>query len=132
MRAAIGINLLVDNYDEALRFYCATLGLFRVMGEPGLARTAGVLRLRFHDPRFPFTLYVTLARTAQERAVVGNQSGDNIFLSFPVEDCELLFHQLVAAGVHPGEEILDLPYGRQLTVLDPFGNRISFFQDYEE
>lgn len=127
MRRIALVTLVVDDYDEAIRFYTEALG-FRlaedtprpaggrwVVVEPDAGRTgAGLL----------------LARAAGEaqRARVGDQTGGRVGFLLHTDDFARDHARMTAAGVTFLEEPRHEPYGSVAVFQDLYGNRWDLLQ----
>lgn len=128
---AILFTLVVNDIETAIDFYCSKLCLFRNIADTGPKSSgARFVLLRFNDAAFPFDIHLEVPSSAPERALVGKQAGNNFLLGFPVKDCDAFVQQLRNARVPLEGPVIELPYGKQASCLDPFGNRISFFEDF--
>lgn len=128
--AAVRLVLLVDDYDRAIDFYCKQTGLFSIDVDFELGPKERNVVLGYNNPRSPFYLVPRRAITAKTRASIGQQAGDFPFFVLPVDDCLRSYDLLQNAGVQFADELAELPYGCQATLLDPFGNRVCLFQYY--
>ena len=115
------VALLVDDYDDAVRYFTAVLGFqliedtrvsetkrWVVVAPPG-AREAGLLLAR--------------AATEEQRAFVGRQGGGRVFLFLETDDFERDYSELRRRGVAFVEMPRDEPYGRVVVFEDLYGNR---------
>ena len=125
----IAITLLVDEYEPTTRFYCEHLG-FEVWVDADYA--GGQRNVQLELRRHPgVKLYIHRASTPLQLAAVGKQAGDGLaFLTLNTLNAEQDFARLSAAGVEILGEMMEMPWGRQFTVIDPCGNRITFFEDF--
>jgi catechol 2,3-dioxygenase-like lactoylglutathione lyase family enzyme len=127
------ITLLCNTYEEALSFYAGLLGFtihkderlhpdsptddtrFVVLTPPKLTQMMPLVGLR-----------ITRARTPRQRAAVGNQAGDAIFLFFEVDNFDEAYEKMRSMGIRfleakPREE----KFGRAIVFEDVYGNRID-------
>ena len=119
-------TLLVRDYDEALAFYRDVLGLQVVtdlvgpngerMLHVGLASQTGV------------GLWLLKAMTAEDRALIGRQTGSHPMLLFYVADCRAAVAALAERGVKILEPPTDRPRAVTATFADLYGNRIAVVQ----
>ncbi|MFF4759321.1 VOC family protein [Streptomyces sp. NPDC001292] len=126
MRRIALITLVVDDYDEAIRFYTGALG-FRlaedasrpdgsrwVVVEPGGGAGTALLLAR--------------ARTAPQRARVGDQTGGRVGFFLHTDDFARDHARMRAAGVTFLEEPRREPYGTVAVFEDLYGNRWDLLQ----
>ncbi|MFI9604128.1 VOC family protein [Streptomyces sp. NPDC004069] len=126
MRRIALITLVVDDYDEAIRFYTGALG-FRlaedaprpdgsrwVVVEPGGGTGTALLLAR--------------ARTAPQRARVGDQTGGRVGFFLHTGDFARDHARMRAAGVTFLEEPRQEPYGTVAVFEDLYGNRWDLLQ----
>lgn len=114
------VSLVVPDYDQAIAFYCDTLGWTLAEDvDQGSKRWVRIL------PPGATTGSLILARAngpAQE-AIVGNQFGGRIGLFLTTDDFARDHAQMRALGVVFEEEPRYEPYGIVAVWRDPFGNR---------
>ncbi|MFE6224555.1 VOC family protein [Streptomyces sp. NPDC057854] len=129
------VTLVVRDYDEALAFYTDALGfelvedtdrgdgsrwvVVRPRGSGGLGGlgNAGLLLAR--------------ARTEDEEAAVGNQSGGRVAFFLHTDDFARDHARMTAAGVTFLEEPRHEPYGSVAVFEDLYGNRWDLLQPAE-
>ena len=117
--------LIVDDYDEAIRFFVDILGFELIEDSPALT-SAGGRPKRWVVVRPPgATTGLLLARAdgdRQERAV-GDQFAGRVGLFLRVDDFEGSYRRMREAGVEFVGEPREEPYGRVAIFLDVAGNR---------
>ncbi|MDW4904005.1 VOC family protein [Streptomyces sp. ADMS] len=127
MRRIALVTLVVDDYDEAIRFYTDALG-FRLAGdtprpdgsrwvvvEPGTgAAGTGLLLARGKDE--------------DQRARIGDQTGGRVGFFLHTEDFARDHARMSAAGVTFLEEPRHEPYGSVAVFQDLYGNRWDLLQ----
>ena len=119
------IAIVVDDYDQAIRFFTEALGFELAEDSPALT-TAGGRPKRWVVVRPPGAeTGILLARTDGERqaAAVGNQVAGRVGFFLQVEDFDAAYRRMTAAGVKFVTEPRDEPYGRVTVFLDIAGNR---------
>lgn len=119
------IAIVVDDYDQAIRFFTEALGFELVEDSPALT-TEGGRPKRWVVVRPPGAqTSILLARADGERqaAAVGNQVAGRVGFFLEVEDFGAAYEQMTAAGVEFATEPRDEPYGRVAVFLDISGNR---------
>ena len=121
---SVSVRYIVDDVDDAIRFYVDHLGFTEVMHPaPTFAMLArGELRLALSKPG---------AGPGGGSAVVDGTlptpGGWNRF-AIEVDDVEQLYAKLIAAGVHARSALIDGVGGRQVIIDDPSGNAVELFQ----
>ena len=119
------IAIVVDDYDQAIRFFTEALGFDLVEDSPALT-TEGGRPKRWVVVRPPGAeTGILLARADGERqtAAVGNQVAGRVGFFLQVEDFDAAYRRMTAAGVQFATEPRDEPYGRVAVFLDISGNR---------
>ncbi|MEU6065614.1 MULTISPECIES: VOC family protein [Streptomyces] len=127
MRRVALVTLVVDDYDEAIRFYTEALG-FRlaedtprpdgsrwVVVEPG-TEAAGT------------GLLLALAKGEEQRARIGDQTGGRVGFFLHTDDFTRDHARMTAAGVTFLEEPRHEPYGSVAVFRDLYGNRWDLLQ----
>lgn len=118
------LALIVDDYDDAIRFFVDALGFELVEDSP--ASTNDGRPKRWVVVRPPgATTALLLARADGERqaAAVGNQFAGRVGLFLRVDDFGAAHSRMLAAGVEFVTVPRDEPYGRVAVFLDVAGNR---------
>lgn len=126
MRRVALVTLVVDDYDEAIRFYTEALG-FRlaadeprpdgsrwVVVEPGDSHGTGLLLAR--------------AKGEDQRARIGDQTGGRVGFFLHTDDFAREHARMTAAGVTFLEEPRHEPYGSVAVFRDLYGNRWDLLQ----
>lgn len=127
MRRVALVTLVVDDYDEAVRFYTEALG-FRlaedeprpdgsrwVVVEPGTrAQGTGLLLAR--------------AKGEDQHARIGDQTGGRVGFFLHTDDFARDHARMTAAGVTFLEEPRREPYGTVAVFQDLYGNRWDLLQ----
>lgn len=117
--------LIVDDYDDAIRFFVEALGFELVEDSPALTTRDGRPK-RWVVVRPPGARTgLLLARADGEREVraVGDQFAGRVGLFLRVEDFQGSYDRMREAGVEFVGEPRDEPYGRVVVFLDVAGNR---------
>ena len=122
MNRKIGyISLIVPNYDEAKDYYMRALGFELVedtdLGEgkrwvvikPGQGEGTGIV--------------LAEAKTAEEKAAVGNQGAGRVWLFLHTEDFQRDHWRFQANGVHFLEPPREEAYGTVAVFKDRYGNK---------
>jgi catechol 2,3-dioxygenase-like lactoylglutathione lyase family enzyme len=120
------VALVVADYDEAIAFYCGSLGFelvedtcldaakrWVVVRPPG-ARETALLLARADGPR--------------QRARIGDQTGGRVGMFLNTDDFDRDHERLLAAGVAFEEPPRREPYGTVAVFRDLYGNRWDLIQ----
>jgi catechol 2,3-dioxygenase-like lactoylglutathione lyase family enzyme len=120
----VSVRYIVDDVDDAIRFYVDHLGFSEVMHPaPTFAMLArGDLRLALSKPGGGPGGGAALAD-----GTLPTPGGWNRF-AIEVGDVAQLYTKLVDAGVHARSEVIDGVGGRQVIIDDPSGNPVELFQ----
>jgi catechol 2,3-dioxygenase-like lactoylglutathione lyase family enzyme len=117
--------LIVDDYDEAIRFFVDAVGFELVEDSPALATRDGRAK-RWVVVRPPGTrtgLLLARADGEQEVRSVGGQFAGRVGLFLRVDDFWGSYDRMRRAGVEFAGEPRDEPYGLVAVFLDVAGNR---------
>ena len=118
------VAIIVDDYDEAIRFFVDSLGFELV--EDSAASTDDGRPKRWVVVRPPdATTALLLAQADGERQAeaVGDQFGGRVGLFLRVDDFERSYERMRAAGVEFRSEPRDEPYGTVAVFVDVAGNQ---------
>ncbi|MFE6593528.1 VOC family protein [Streptomyces sp. NPDC057781] len=130
MRRIALVTLVVDDYDEAIRFYTEALGFLLaedtprpdgsrwVVVEPGGAAGAGQ----------GTALLLARAKGEAQRSRVGDQTGGRVGFFLYTDDFARDHARMAAAGVTFLEEPRREPYGSVAVFQDLYGNRWDLLQ----
>jgi catechol 2,3-dioxygenase-like lactoylglutathione lyase family enzyme len=118
------VALIVDDYDEAIRFFVDVLGFELVEDSPSLTNDGRPKRWVVVRPPGATTALL-LARADGERQVraIGDQFAGRVGLFLRVDDFEASYDRMRAAGVEFVTDPRSEPYGRVAVFLDVAGNR---------
>ena len=120
------VKLFVNNQDEALEFYTRKLG-FEVAEDSKLGDYRWLL-VRLPDNR-EFCINLDVARTDEQRALVGRQAADAPLFSIDTDDCMTGYKALKERGVEFEGEPEVHPYGTGVLMKDLYGNKIYINED---
>ena len=119
------IALIVDDYDQAIRFFVGVLGFELVEDSP--AETTRDRRPKrwvvVRPPGATTALLLAKAEGAQQSRAVGDQFAGRVGLFLRVEDFHSAYERMREAGVEFVGEPREEPYGRVAVFLDVAGNR---------
>jgi catechol 2,3-dioxygenase-like lactoylglutathione lyase family enzyme len=120
----VSVRYVVDDVDDAIRFYVDHLGFDEVMHPaPTFAMLArGDLRLALTKPGGG-----PGGGGALPDGTLPSPGGWNRF-AIEVDDIDQLHTHLITAGVHARSAVIDGVGGRQVIIDDPSGNPVELFQ----
>jgi catechol 2,3-dioxygenase-like lactoylglutathione lyase family enzyme len=118
------VALIVDGYDEAIRFFVDVLGFELIEDSPSLTNDGRPKRWVVVRPPGATTA-VLLARAdgERQRRAVGEQFAGRVGLFLRVDDFRASYDRMRNAGVEFVTEPRREPYGRVAVFLDVAGNR---------
>jgi len=120
------ITLLVNDYDEAIAFYCNKLK-FTLLEDKVMSETKRWVRIA--PPGSTGTsLLLTKATTEAQRALVGKQSAEKVFLFLYTDNISEDYENLKKHGVVIVEEPEVKPHGKVLIFADLYGNRFDLIE----
>lgn len=115
------VALLVNDYDEAIRYFTQTLGFTLLEDEP---RTPGKRWVVVAPPGSGEAgLLLARAVNDEQRAAVGRQGGGRVFLFLETDDFDRDFAAFESRGVQFLERPRHEEYGRVVVFADLHGNR---------
>ncbi|MFE9028460.1 VOC family protein [Streptomyces iakyrus] len=127
MRRIALVTLVVDDYDEAIRFYTDALGFRLVEDAPRPDGSRWVVV----EPGTPGTgsgLLLARAKGGVQAARVGDQTGGRVGFFLHTDDFARDHARMTAAGVTFLEEPRYEPYGTVAVFQDLYGNRWDLLQ----
>jgi catechol 2,3-dioxygenase-like lactoylglutathione lyase family enzyme len=119
------VSLIVEDYDEAIRFFVDALGFELVEDEPALTSKEGRPKrwVMVRPPGGQTGVLLAQADGDHQRAAVGEQFANRVGLFLRVEDFDAQYERMLRAGVEFVEPPRDEPYGRVAIFRDVAGNR---------
>jgi catechol 2,3-dioxygenase-like lactoylglutathione lyase family enzyme len=128
MKQAIGyVSVLVENYDEAIRFYVDTLG-FSLVEDTYIEAQDKRWVLVAPPGSVESKLLLARAVGAEQSSRVGNQTGGRIFLFLHTDDFWRDFHEYKRRGVVFVREPSEESYGTVAVFKDLYGNLWDLLQ----
>ncbi|KOX06059.1 extradiol dioxygenase [Streptomyces sp. NRRL B-1140] len=127
MRRIALVTLVVDDYDEAIRFYTDALGFRLTDDEPRADGSRWVVV----EPGTPGTgtgLLLARAKAEAQAARVGDQTGGRVGFFLHTDDFARDHARMTAAGVTFLEDPRHEPYGTVAVFQDLYGNRWDLLQ----
>ena len=125
-RKLVHVSILVNDYDEAIRFYVEKLD-FELVEDTKLDE---MKRWVLVKPRGSGTCCLLLAKAhgEKQRSYVGNQSGGRVFLFLETDDFARDYQNLIKQDIRIAREPSDEAYGRVAVFEDLYGNRWDLIQ----
>lgn len=120
------ITLLVNDYDEAIAFYCTKLH-FRVVEDKPMSDTKRWVLLAPRGSMGP-SILLTKAVTEEQRALVGRQAAGKVFLFLFTDNLLGDYKNLLKHGVEIVEKPEVKPHGMVLIFSDLYGNRFDLIE----
>ena len=116
----VQLALVVNDYDEAIRFYTTKLK-FTLIEDTVLSETKRcVVVAPLNDNGCK--LLLAKAATDEQRSRVGNQTGGRVFLFLHTDDIRRDYSEMKANGIEFVRELSDEPYGTVAVFKDLYGN----------
>ncbi|OIJ66591.1 VOC family protein [Streptomyces mangrovisoli] len=128
MRRVALVTLVVDDYDEAIRFYTEALGFRLVEDAPRPDGSRWVVVEPGADGAAAPGLLLARAKDDAQRARVGDQTGGRVGFFLYTDDFARDHARMTAAGVTFLEEPRHEPYGSVAVFQDLYGNRWDLLQ----
>ncbi|MGW1953077.1 VOC family protein [Streptomyces sp. NPDC001920] len=126
MRRIALVTLVVDDYDEAIRFYTEALGFRLIEDTPRPDGSRWVVVAA--DDHQGSALLLARAKGDEQRTRVGDQTGGRVGFFLHTDDFARDRARMVAAGVTFLEEPRHEPYGSVAVFQDLYGNRWDLLQ----
>ena len=119
------VSLIVDDYDDAIRFFVDVLGFELIEDSPALTSRAGRSKrwVVVRPPGAVTALLLAKADGEREAHAEGDQFAGRVGLFLRVEDFDSAYARMLEAGVEFVGEPRQEPYGRVAVFLDIAGNR---------
>ncbi|MFJ5733076.1 VOC family protein [Streptomyces paradoxus] len=127
MRRIALVTLVVDDYDEAIRFYTDALG-FRLVEDAPRPDGSRWVVVAPGTPGAGTGLLLARAEGEPQAARVGDQTGGRVGFFLHTDDFAGDHARMTAAGVTFLEEPRHEPYGTVAVFQDLYGNRWDLLQ----
>jgi len=114
------IALIVDDYDEAIKFYTEKLG-FRIIEDTLLSETKRWVLIA-PNGQSEFCLLLARASGNEQHSRIGNQTGGRVFLFLNTDNFKRDYENLKAKGVTIVREPALEKYGTVAVFADLYGN----------
>lgn len=116
--------IIVDDYDDAIRFFVNVLGFELVEDSPSLTNDGRPKRwVVVRPPGATTALLLARADGERQAGAVGEQFAGRVGLFLRVDDFNAAYARLRAAGVEFVTEPRREPYGQVVVFVDVAGNR---------
>jgi catechol 2,3-dioxygenase-like lactoylglutathione lyase family enzyme len=123
------IALVVADYDQAIAFYCGTLGFTLVADEYQPAQDKRwVLVAPPGAPPGACSILLARASTPDQARFVGDQAGGRVFLFLETSDFWRDYRAYQERGVRFTRDPLEAPYGTVAVFEDLYGNKWDLVQ----
>ena len=119
-------KLFVSDQEAARSFYVDKLG-FHVSEDKQLGDYRWLLVQAPDNPDVAINLEI--AKTPEEKALVGHQAAAQPFFGISTDDCMRDYSEWKRRGVEFDSEPKVMPYGTGVMLRDLYGNRIYLNQD---
>jgi hypothetical protein len=126
MRKITLFKVFVTDQEAALKFYVDQLA-FEVVEDKRLGDYRWLL-VRAPDNE-EFSINLEIARTPDEKALVGRQAAAQPLFSISTNDCKRDYQELKQRGIQFDGEPITMPYGTGVSLRDLYGNKIYLNQD---
>ncbi|MCH0572143.1 VOC family protein [Streptomyces sp. MUM 136J] len=127
MRRIALVTLVVDDYNEAIRFYTEALG-FRLAEDAPRPDGSRWVVVEPGAPGAATALLLARAEDGAQAARVGDQAGGRVGFFLHTDDFARDRARMLAAGVTFLEEPRHEPYGTVAVFRDLYGNRWDLLQ----
>ena len=117
--------IIVDDYDQAIEFFVGALGFELAEDSPALTTGDGRPKrwVVVRPPGARTGILLARADGPRQAAAVGNQAAGRVGFFLRVDDFDVAFERMTAAGVEFASAPRTEPYGRVAVFLDIAGNR---------
>ncbi len=114
------IALVVDDYDEAIRYYRNILG-FELMEDTVMSETKRWVVMK-PNKSAECALLLAKASTPEQASRIGNQTGGRVFLFLYTDDFDQFYGQLIKENVKIVRQPSVEAYGKVAVFEDLYGN----------
>lgn len=115
------ISLVVDDYDEAIRFYTEKLR-FELLEDTPLSETKRWVLVAPPGGAGGCCLLLAKASGDEQTSRIGNQTGGRVFLFLHTDDFHGDYKNLKDQGIRIVREATEEPYGTVAVFADLYGN----------
>lgn len=118
------LAIVIDDYDEAIRFFVDVLGFDLVEDKPSLTNDGRPKRwVVVRPPGAATGILLARADGPDQRPVVGNQFAGRVGLFLRVDDFDTQYAHMRTKGVEFSTQPKDEPFGRFAVFVDVAGNK---------
>ncbi len=114
------IALLVEDYDDAIRFYTGKLN-FKLVEDTKLSETKRWVIVSPPGSAGP-SLLLARAASAEQKKAIGNQTGGRVFLFLHTDDFDRDYQEMIRCGIVFVRPPAWEPYGTVAVFQDLYGN----------
>ena len=120
------IALVVDEYDEAIKFYTEKLN-FTLVEDTILSESKRWVLVAPAGSN-GFSLLLAKAEGDEQQSRVGNQTGGRVFLFLFTDDFWRDYHNMIANNINFVRPPVEQPYGTVAVFEDLYGNLWDFIE----
>ena len=118
------VTIVVQDYDQAIGFFTGALGFDLVEDSPATTNDGRAKRwVVVRPPGAETGLLLAQADGAEQVASIGNQTGGRVAFFLKVENFDVAYARILAAGATFVTSPRDESYGRVAVFLDISGNK---------
>jgi catechol 2,3-dioxygenase-like lactoylglutathione lyase family enzyme len=114
------ITILVNDYDEGIKFYSEILGM-KILADNAFGEDSRWVSLAFQN-QSDIKIVFQKAITEREKQAVGNQAGDHVLFTVETPDCKKEYDRLKNKNVKFYGEPKSEPWGVEVVFEDLYGN----------
>lgn len=114
------IAIVVNDYDEAIAFYCGKLG-FTLIENTVMSATKRWVVVSPNDDK-GCRLLLAKAANEEQASRVGNQTGGRVFLFLHTSNFDAMYNRLLEHNISIVRPPSSEPYGRVCVFADGYGN----------
>lgn len=120
------ITVVVDDYDSAIDYYTTALG-FTLLEDTKMSETKRWVVVS-PDPNNGAALLLAQANSAEQSAVIGNQSGGRVMFFLYTDNFDRDYDHLADHNVAFTEEPRLEDFGKVVVFADKYGNKWDFIE----
>ena len=120
------ITVVVDNYDEAIRYYTEALG-FTLVEDTKMSDVKRWVVVS-PDPNQGAALLLAEATTPEQVAAIGNQTGGRVMFFIYTDDFDRDYARMAKHNVAFTEEPRNEEFGKVVVFADKYGNKWDFIE----
>lgn len=120
------ITVVVDNYDEAIKYYTEALG-FTLVEDTKMSETKRWVVVA-PDISQGAALLLAEATTPEQKAAIGNQTGGRVMFFIYTDDFDRDYARMAEHNVAFTEEPRFEEFGKVVVFADKYGNKWDFIE----